>query len=139
MDSDPILLGVAHIRVFSMPSEWARAAEFYRDVLALDEIYTDPDAGVAVFECGPDLTLGLERVEEDDPEEWETAGRFTGVSFRVADIARAYETLAARGVLFDGPPEQMEWGGILAHFQDPAGNTLTLVQEPGEEDLLGAG
>lgn len=135
MNGDRLLQSVAHIRVFSMPTEWASAAEFYRDVLDLEEIYTDPDHGVAVFECGGDLTLGLERVEADDPEEWETAARFTGISFRVADIARAYETLSARGVAFDGAPERMEWGGILAHFRDPAGNTLTLVQEPTESDL----
>jgi len=139
MASDPILLGVAHIRVFSMPSEWPAAVAFYRDALALDEIYTDPDAGVAVFECGGDVTLGLERVEADDPEEWETAGRFTGISFRVADIERAYNILSGRGVVFDGAPERMDWGGILAHFQDPAGNVLTLVQEPTDADLLGAG
>ncbi len=139
MERDPILLGVAHIRVFAMPSEWLAAVAFYRDALALEEIYTDPEAGVAVFECGADVTLGLERVEDDDPDAWETAGRFTGISFRVADIAHAYEVFSARGVVFDGAPERMDWGGILAHFQDPAGNTLTLVQEPTDADLLGAG
>jgi catechol 2,3-dioxygenase-like lactoylglutathione lyase family enzyme len=134
-----IVQGLAHIRVFSMPSEWTACAAFYRDTLGLDEIYTDPDAGVAVFEVGADLTLGLERVPEDEPDEWELAGRFTGISFRVGDMARAYELYVARGVAFDGPPERMDWGGILAHFSDPAGNTLTLVEEPSEEDLLGAG
>jgi predicted enzyme related to lactoylglutathione lyase len=139
MDREPIVQGVAHLRIFSLPPEWERCAAFYRDMLELEEIYIDPDAGVAVFECGPDLTLGLERVEDEDDEDWDMAGRFTGISFRVADIARAYATLSARGVLFDGPPEQMEWGGILAHLVDPAGNTLTLVEEPSEDDLLGAG
>ena len=46
-------------------------------------------------------------------------GRFVGVS--------AYETLAARGVDFVGPPEKQPWGGVLAHLRDPDGNILTLL------------
>lgn len=134
-----ILQGLAHVRIFSLAEDWADCAVFYRDTLGLDEIYIDPDHGVAVYEIGPDVTLGLERVPEDEPDEWEMAGRFTGISFRVGDMERAHELYAARGVEFDSPPEKMEWGGILAHFRDPAGNVLTLVQEPTDEDLLGAG
>jgi predicted enzyme related to lactoylglutathione lyase len=33
----------------------------------------------------------------------------------------------AKGVHFTAPPEKQEWGGTLAHFEDPAGNVLTLV------------
>jgi catechol 2,3-dioxygenase-like lactoylglutathione lyase family enzyme len=134
-----LLQTIAHVRVFALPAAWDDTARFYRDVLELDEIYTDGDAGVAVFDCGNDVTLGLERVDPADIEDAEMAGRFTGISFRVRNAVQAHTELSRRGVVFDGLPEHMEWGGILAHFQDPAGNTVTLVQEPSNEDLLGAG
>jgi predicted enzyme related to lactoylglutathione lyase len=57
-------------------------------------------------------------------------GRFTAFSFRVEEIRAAHEALQSRGVTFDHAPEKMPWGGITAHFRDPANNTLTLVEEP---------
>ena len=132
MNGNRMLSSIAHVRVFSLPEDWDLAAAFYRDALELDEIYSDEDHGVAVFDCGNEVTLGLERVDPDDIDDAEMAGRFTGISFRVDDVMAVYARLTERGVEFAEAPERMEWGGILAHFHDPAGNTLTLVQEPGE-------
>jgi len=47
---------------------------------------------------------------------------------QVDDIQSTYEVLRAKGLPFLGPPEKLSWGGTLAHFKDPAGNTLTLLQ-----------
>lgn len=71
-------------------------------------------------------------VEEEDPNGEDAAliGRFVGVSFSVDDIEVAYRDLFNRGVSFAGPPVEQAWGGTLAHFRDPAGNMLTLVETP---------
>ena len=47
-----------------------------------------------------------------------------------SNVSHSLRTLEARGVTFDGPPERQAWGGVLAHFQDPDGNILTLVEYP---------
>ena len=48
----------------------------------------------------------------------------------VDDIEAVYERLKARGVEFTRPPEREPWGGWLATFTDPDGNTLQLLQRP---------
>jgi len=60
-------------------------------------------------------------------EESHLVGRFVGVSLAVEDIDLVYDSLSLAGVPFDGRPEKQPWGGTLAHFKDPAGNTLTLL------------
>ncbi|NJO31981.1 MAG: hypothetical protein HC869_01435 [Rhodospirillales bacterium] len=129
MSKKSLLQGMAHIRIFSMPQDWKNAVAFYRDILDLSESYSDPEHGITVYECGGDVTLGVEQVDPTDEEDSAMVGRFTGISFRVSDMASAYADLSKKGVAFDRPPEKMPWGGILAHFRDPAGNTLTLVQD----------
>jgi len=97
---------------------------FYRDTLGLAVRAAADDGGFAVLDAG--IMLILEPVG-DEPG---LAGRFSGVSIEVSDIAAAYDDLSSRGVTFDGRPRREEWGGTLAHFRDPAGNTLTLVEYP---------
>ena len=53
------------------------------------------------------------------------------MSFEVEDIGAAHAQLSANGVLFTGEPELQGWGGWLATLQDPAGNSLQLVQYEG--------
>ena len=45
----------------------------------------------------------------------------------------SYKLYAVRGVEFTGQPEQKNWGGILVHFKDPDGNTITLLGGPGKQ------
>lgn len=130
--SEEILQGVEHFRLFVARDEWQSCLDFYEGALGLQRLALDPEGGFAIFRCGQDLrpTLGLEAVEAGEAEDLELTGRFTGLSFRVADIAAVYQALTARGVAFEGSPEVMDWGGTLAHVRDPAGNILTLVQLP---------
>ena len=43
------------------------------------------------------------------------------------DVQAEYEALKARGVEFQGPPEQQPWG-IDCSFRDPSGNHIRLAQ-----------
>ena len=112
------------IRVFV--DDWERACHFYEHVLNLPVKCKDATLGWAEFEVGGP-SLGIERVEREDEEGKKLIGRFLGISLRVDNIASTYEELSSRGVPFTGPPQQQLWGGTLAHFKDPAGNTLTLL------------
>lgn len=77
------------------------------------------------------MSLVVEHVDADAPaEDQALIGRFTGLSFDVADVQSKYAELASLGVAFSGLPEQQSWGGILATLRDPSGNELQLVQQP---------
>jgi len=52
------------------------------------------------------------------------------INLAVDDIQPVAARLASRGVEFTRPPEQEPWGGWVATFHDPDGNTLQLLQTP---------
>ena len=68
-----------------------------------------------------------------------TPASYTILNFPVDDIDRAVDGLAARGVSFEqyGNPDlpqdekgvMREGGPLIAWFKDPAGNTLSVLQE----------
>lgn len=113
------------VRLFTVNLE--RSLEFYRDKLGMTPAVSDE--GVAIFDTGS-AKLMLEALEPGSEEAEDLAGRFTGLSFAVQDIRAAFAELESKGVPFDGRPEIQPWGGALAHFFDPDGNVLTLVQYP---------
>jgi predicted enzyme related to lactoylglutathione lyase len=53
------------------------------------------------------------------------------INFLVADIAITHQRLVRAGVEFRRAPEPESWGGWVATFVDPDGNTLQLMQLPG--------
>lgn len=52
------------------------------------------------------------------------------INLDVDDIQAVAVRLGANGVEFTRPPEQEPWGGWVATFNDPDGNTLQLLQTP---------
>lgn len=123
---EKVTLGpISALRIFVDDLE--RAKSFYRDVLGLDVILDGDD--FAIFEPGG-CQLIVETVAADAPEDAALVGRFVGVSFGVADVSATCAAIAAHRGVIDHAPERQDWGGILAHIRDPAGNILTLVQQP---------
>ena len=114
---------ITYVRIFV--TDLAAARKFYAQTLGLDILWEYESKAIG-FDLGP--VLIVEDVSsEEDREDRDLAGRFTGCSIEVADIQATYSQLVAKGVHFPSPPEKQEWGGTLAHFQDPAGNVWTLV------------
>ena len=111
------------VRVFVHDRE--AACVFYGETLGLPAGIRDAAAGWAEFDVGGAVP-GVERVAPGDAEGGAPVGRFPGVSLAVDDIEAAYAGLLARGARFHGAPERQHWGGVLAHLDDPEGNTLTL-------------
>jgi catechol 2,3-dioxygenase-like lactoylglutathione lyase family enzyme len=112
------------IRIFVR--QWSQACEVYRETLGLTERYRNDELGWAEYDLGGPC-FGVERVQAGDAEGDALVGRFVGVSLRVDDIDGVYDTLKTKGVQFGSPPKKQDWGGSLAHFQDPDGNILSLL------------
>lgn len=112
------------IRIFV--DDWDKACDFYQNTLKLPLKFSDASMGWAEFDVGG-ASLGIERVEGNIDAKEKLVGRFLGVSLQVDDIQSKYQELKTLGVEFASPPEKQPWGGTLAHFEDPCGNTLTLL------------
>ncbi len=118
---------VAAVRIFVTGLDGA--VGFYAAVLGPPRS-RDADGVFAVFD-GEGSDIIIEAVaDEAPPEDHALVGRFTGVSFAVDDLDRAYQELTAAGFAFSGAPELQLWGGRLATVTDPSGNELQLVQYP---------
>jgi predicted enzyme related to lactoylglutathione lyase len=106
------------------------AKRFYEQTLGLPLKADGGAYGYCVFAAG-NCELVIETVNADaDADDVAMIGRFTGLSFRVDDIAATHASLQARGVSFASSPERQAWGGIIATLRDPAGNQLQIVQYP---------
>jgi predicted enzyme related to lactoylglutathione lyase len=50
------------------------------------------------------------------------------INLEVDDVQAAHRRLVGAGVMFIRAPEREDWGGWVASFADPDGNTLQLMQ-----------
>ncbi len=107
-----------------------KAKQFYGEAL-----------GVGVSEEGDLLRLhlggGTEVIVYPKPDY--TPATYTILNFPVDDIAKAVDDLVARGVVFERYPgfdqddkgiARETPGPAIAWFKDPAGNILSVLQEP---------
>jgi uncharacterized glyoxalase superfamily protein PhnB len=105
---------------------WKECVSFYKDTIGLPVKFESEEMGWAEFDLGG-ISLAVERQDENDAEAQSLVGRFVGISLQVDDIDVIYQELTGKGVEFEGPPAKQPWGGVLAHFKDPDGNTITLL------------
>jgi len=121
-------VNLAAARVFVR--DLVAARDFYSQVLGLNFAHDGVQHGYCVFSTGS-TDLIVESVPLDAPrDEQDLVGRFTGLSFSVKDVQAQFRSMSQAGVSFTGSPEKQLWGGVVATFQDPAGNELQLVQAP---------
>ncbi|MFO1312057.1 MAG: VOC family protein [Burkholderiales bacterium] len=107
------------------------ARDFYANRLGLELRVDGPRFGYCVFRSGT-VELIVEAAGADAPaDDRALVGRFTGLSFDVADIQAEHQRLSGLGVPFGGAPELQPWGGCLATLRDPSGNQLQLTQREG--------
>jgi len=125
MTDTPLLKRIAAARVFVANLE--KAIRFYRDSLGLT--LSGQTSSTAVFVLNG-LDFIVETANPAEPEGAAMIGRFTALSFEVENCKDACGQLTGQGVQFLGPAQTQAWGGTLAHFLDPDGNVLTLVEYP---------
>jgi catechol 2,3-dioxygenase-like lactoylglutathione lyase family enzyme len=108
------------------------AQRFYGETLGLDVELLDEENGLLALHLAGDRdTLAYLSPEMTPPS-------YTILNFPVDDIDAAVDGLSARGVSFEHYEEMpqdekgvmREGGPLIAWFKDPAGNTLSVLQEP---------
>ena len=103
-----------------------RAQVFYRDVLELPLVFESREMGMAEFQLGsPGARLALH--EFDYLEQVPTNGGAT-IRLFVADLKRAMEELAVKGVVFVTDMRMLDGRISFCDFIDPDGNTLQLAE-----------
>lgn len=125
-DSAQSEFGLEDIGQIALPvSDVDRAIAFYRDVLGMRFLFRAPP-GLAFFDCG-----GV-RLMLDGPAASQ-AGQASVLYYRVDNLDAAFETLAARGVVFEAEPhlvaELPDHELWMAFFRDPDHNLLALMAE----------
>lgn len=119
--------GLDKIGQIAVPvSDIDRAITFYRDILGMRLLFKAPP-GLGFFDCnGVRLLL-------DAPVKKQAKNYSSIIYYKVSDIQAAFETLSARGVIFEQKPELVAkmpdhelW---MAFFRDPDSNLLALMSE----------
>ena len=109
-----------------------KAREFYGETLGLRTSAVSEEGGLMSLDLAGDRSTLV--YEQPDC----TPASYTILNFPVEDIDRAVDELAARGVSFeryDGFEQDEKGiargpGPDIAWFKDPAGNVLSVLQEP---------
>ena len=117
--------GLAGVLVWTDAERFETMTRFYRDTLGLTPRSAKPDF-VNFDWGGVRLSVGVhDGVRGPSREPLRIMLNLT-----VDDIHAVYRRLAAAGVAFSRPPASESWGGLVATFADPDGNTLQLMQLP---------
>lgn len=121
---DGLTLAVASVR---------RSMKFYSETLGFKLIVDGaPDFAMVQVGGAKGPTIGLlalkwavDRKLKRVPPAMQAGAH---LEFSTADLEGLYEKLLARGVVFDGPPEDRSWGERSAYATDPDGYTLEFSQ-----------
>jgi catechol 2,3-dioxygenase-like lactoylglutathione lyase family enzyme len=110
-----------------------QARRFYGETLGLDVEVLDEENGLLTLHLAGDRDTIMYLSPEMTPPS------YTILNFPVDDIDQAVDDLSARGVSFeqydhpDLPQDEKgvmrEGGPLIAWFKDPAGNTLSVLQD----------
>ncbi len=119
--------GLSQIGQIAVPvGDIDRAIAFYRDSLGMRFLFAAPP-GLGFFDCA-----GV-RLMLDAPAKAQGDNFSSVIYYKVPDLNTAFETLSARGVLFEAEPQLIAklpdhelW---MAFFRDPDGNLLALMSE----------
>jgi catechol 2,3-dioxygenase-like lactoylglutathione lyase family enzyme len=117
--------GLAGVLIWTEAARFPEMVRFYRDTLGLHPRSVRSDF-VNFDWRGVRLSVGV--------HDW-IHGRSRDalrimINLTVGDIRAVHQRLAAAGVGFTRVPEREDWGGWVATFADPDGNTLQLMQLP---------
>ena len=102
-----------------------RAVGFYRDVLGLKLLFSEPSHRYARFDVGG-VNFGVIAHDVSNPEAAAFAGRHTGLNLAVQDLDRAFQALKSKGADFAMEPTRQPWGAYMALLSDPDGNLFYL-------------
>ena len=122
------ILGLAGVLAWTTPARFEAMRTFYVDVLELKP-RSDREHFVS-FAWGADDDLRLTISVHPGIDGSTREPLRLMINLAVDDIDAVAERLRRAGVEFTRPPETEPWGGRIATFHDPDGNTLQLLQPP---------
>ena len=94
--------------------------------LVIDMSYESGDRWIAV--APPDGTTVLALISPPpNSKDSKRIGQSKDISFVTEDVVAKFQEWRDRGVRFHHPPQTTLWGGISTRFDDPDGNTFSLV------------
>ena len=106
-----------------------RLKQFYEQALGLTPHSMREDFIAYKWNRGKDeirFSIGLHsRVTERSKDQFRTM-----INFNVTDINELRSRLKAQGTMFIREPTLEHWGGLVATFEDPDGNTVELKGPP---------
>ena len=98
---------------------------FYVELLGFKNHEHDPQFNYLWVQTGNTSSLGfmppMQGMGEMSPPKEPT------LYFMVDDVDRAYATLSAKGMMFEGPPADMPWGHRVVRTTDPEGRPVMLA------------
>lgn len=94
--------------------------------LIIDKSYESGDRWVAVAPPDGSTVLAL-YAPPPNSREHKRVGQSNNISFVTEDVVGKFHEWRDRGVRFHHPPQATLWGGISTRFDDPDGNTFSLV------------
>ena len=116
---------LAGVLIWTDADRFPAMVRFYRDTLGLAPRSAKADF-INFDWSGVRLSVGLHggvRGPNRDPLR-------LMINLTVTDIHAVHDRLVRAGVVFTRAPEREDWGGWVATFPDPDGNTLQLLQLP---------
>lgn len=118
---------INHIQVTTVfVSDQDKAIEFYRDTLGMDvRIDTMMGEHFRWVEVVPKDAVTSIALLQTFPGA--SAGNPTGMIFDTADVKKFYED-KKDAINFTKTPEAQPWGGVMAEFSDPDGNSFSIAQ-----------
>ena len=119
------IAGLAGVLIWTDAALFEAMARFYRDTLGLAPRSSRSDF-INFDWSGVRLSIGVhDRIQGGTRDPLRIM-----INLAVEDIGATHARLVAAGVAFIRPPEREDWGGWVASFADPDGNTLQLMQLP---------
>src|SRR6266853_6308296 len=121
-----------HFRIHSVVifvANMDRSLRFYVDQLGFDlvaDIQIPIGRWVAIAPSDGTTLLVLVSPEPDS-QEFKLIGRSRNVVLVSEDVVANFQEWSKRGVQFRRPPRTQTWGGMDTNFEDPDGNSLSLV------------
>ncbi|MBO9539390.1 VOC family protein [bacterium] len=115
----PMVKSIQSVLIFV--SDMDRSVTFYRDVLGLSVLSSNP--AITEFEMGG-ITFGLQYM----PAGARNNGMAVTIDFAVDDIQAMIDKLEAKGVAFVAKELDQPFNK-LAKFQDPDGNLLGFIEQ----------
>ena len=122
----PNAIGLVNLHLDFTTHDLDAVKRFYTSLLGFSQFELDTSMNYLFVQTSPTSSLGFMPPMEGQPVV--TPAKESNLYFMVKDVDRAHAELSARGVVFDGPPENMPWGHRVAHTRDPEGRRVSLAQ-----------